>query len=97
LVARIGDPTNGVISPDGCLVIPGNFVRLSGANDDRPVSDLTIRVNELASGKEMVSFVGCADQVTAMALAPDGRTVATAGGSFWQREWWTPTACLQNH
>jgi dipeptidyl aminopeptidase/acylaminoacyl peptidase len=81
--AEIPDPTRGVISPDGRLVTPGNFVSSTGPGKGRPGTDMAIRIYELASGKEVAVLKGCTDQVSALAFCPDGRTLAAAGGNFW--------------
>ena len=83
--AEIPDPTRGVISPDGRLVTPGNFVSLTGSGKGRVGTDLAIRIYELASGKEVAVLKGCTDQVSALAFCPDGRSLATAGGNSWHR------------
>ena len=80
---KIPDPTRGIISPDGRLMTLGNFVAWSSIGKRQPEADLTIRIYELASGKEVVSLKGCTAQVSALAFSPDGRMLAAAGGNFW--------------
>ncbi len=90
---EVGRPLNAelknewlsVVSPDGRLVATGNFVPLS-AGVNQPKADLTVRVCELASGKQVASLGGHSDQVTGMAFSPNSRTIATAAGNHWHRK-----------
>ena len=86
--AELNNPWLSVISPDGRLVATGNFVPLSPMLRDgrEQKADLTIRVYELDSGKQVAALVGHIDQITGMAFSPDSRTIATAAGSFWYRK-----------
>ena len=49
-------------------------------------ADLTVRVYELASGKQVTALVGHTDEITGLAFSPDSRLIATAAGSFWHRK-----------
>jgi WD40 repeat protein len=86
--AELNNPWLSVISPDGRLVATGNFVPLSPTIRDgrEQKADLTIRVYELASGKQVAALVGHIDEITGMAFSPDSRTIATASGNFWYKK-----------
>ena len=78
-----------VVSPDGRLVATGNYVPLSACESGNPrqrKADLTVRVYELASGKQVAALVGHTDEITGLAFSPDSRTIATAAGNFWHRK-----------
>jgi dipeptidyl aminopeptidase/acylaminoacyl peptidase len=86
--AESNNPWLSVISPDGRLVATGTFVPfLPTIRDGKEQKvDLTIRVYELASGKQVAALVGHIDQITGLAFSPDSRTIATASGNNWHRK-----------
>jgi WD40 repeat protein len=77
-----------VVSPDGRLVATANYVPLSHNRGDprQHQEDLTVRVFELASGKQVAGLVGHTDEITGLAFSPDSRMIATAAGNFWHRK-----------
>jgi mono/diheme cytochrome c family protein len=75
---RLSGHTGGVlclaISSDGQLAVSGG-------------EDRTVRLWDLADGRELCCFEGHRDIVTAGAIAPDGRVVASAGKDRTVRLW----------
>ncbi|MBP1682169.1 MAG: hypothetical protein H6Q35_2508 [Proteobacteria bacterium] len=58
---------SGAFSPDGKTVVSGGY-------------DYTLKLWDVASGRELRSFVGHQGSVSSVAFSPDGRTVASGGG-----------------
>jgi RNA polymerase sigma factor (sigma-70 family) len=87
--SELGEPWLSVVSPDGRLAATGNYVPLQPVNRADPhqrKQDLTVRVYDLASGKQVAALVGHADEITGVAFSPDSRSIATAAGNFWYRK-----------
>ena len=76
---RIGNaPGRDVISPDGRYRASGG----QGPRPGRPRNDPSIRVYELASGKDVVTLTGPEDGTSALAFSPDGRLLAAGSGTI---------------
>lgn len=58
---------SGAFSPDGKTVVSGGF-------------DYTLKLWDVASGRELRTFAGHRGSVSSVAFSPDGRTVASGGG-----------------
>ncbi len=57
-------------SPDGRTALSGS--------DDR-----TLKLWDIASGRELRSFTGNKDRISSVAISPDGRTALSGGGDFY--------------
>jgi RNA polymerase sigma factor (sigma-70 family) len=87
--AELNNAWLSVVSPDGRLAATGNFVPFQPVNPGDPrqrKADLTVRVYELASGRQVVALMGHTDEITGLAFSPDSRMIATAAGNFWHRK-----------
>ena len=62
--------TSVAIAPDGRTALSGSY-------------DKTLKLWDLATGKELRIFTGHSERVTSVAIAPDGRTALS--GELWTR------------
>ncbi len=81
--AELRNPWPSVVSPDGRFVATGNFAPLPPVLKGDPKADLTVRVYDLASGKQIAALEGHGDEIADLAFSPDSRTIATAVGNHW--------------
>jgi WD40 repeat protein len=81
---RLEGHTTGVrcvsLAPDGRRALSGGGAwRLVADGEPKPV-DCTVRLWDVASGKEVRRFEGHEDKVMCVAFSPDGRRALSAGG-----------------